>query len=63
MEQQNAYFQSLPENKRDNMAQEIEINNRNLFEINQIVNDFNLKNQKITQQPLKNVPPTDTAKP
>jgi hypothetical protein len=65
MEQQAAYYRSLPENKRDGIGkkQEIDTNESMLKAIIQYKEQSEMMKQLQKNQPAQNVAPTDTAKP
>lgn len=63
MEQQNAYYDALPESMKENLASEIERNNNLYAGINQMEQQFKMMNSLQQPQPVSNQAKTDTAKP
>jgi hypothetical protein len=63
MEQQNAYYDALPDKWRENLANEIDRNNNLLGGIGQMEQQFNMMKAMQQPQPVSNQATTDTAKP
>jgi hypothetical protein len=63
MEQQSAYYESLPENMKENMSSEIERNNNLYVAISQMEQQYKMMNSMQQPQPVSNQAKTDTAKP
>jgi hypothetical protein len=63
MEQQNAYYDALPDKMRENLTSEIDRNNNLLGGIGQMEQQFKMMNAMQQPQPVSNQATTDTAKP